>query len=86
MARLSNNRQNRSAARVLLICPACGQENSVRADTLRTMPSYACGGDGCSYDFDLAGTRRGASEGLAEAMRRFHAAVDALRGEGPDSA
>jgi len=82
MEQLSKNGQNRSAARILLICPLCGQQNSVRAETLRTMPAYACGGDGCSYDFDLAGTRRGANEGFAEAMRRFHAAVDALRGEG----
>ena len=82
MEQPSEKRQIRAAARILLICPVCGQENSERAETLRAWASYACRGDGCTYDFDLAGTQRGNSPGFAEAMRRFHAAVDVLRGEG----
>ena len=71
-----------SAARILLICPECGQENSEYIQALRGMASYSCRGDGCDYDFDLAGAHRDIGQSFAEAFRRFYAAFYPLRGQG----
>lgn len=75
-------RQTRFAARILLICPECGQENSEFADKLRGMKTYCCAGDGCDYSFDLSGARRDVGKGFAEACKRFYAAFYTLRGQG----
>ena len=75
-------RQIRSAARILLICPDCGQENSEFADKLRGMNSYACAADGCDYLFDLAVPRKDFGKGFAEACKRFYAAFYTMRGQG----
>jgi hypothetical protein len=75
-------RQIRSAARILLICPDCGHENSEFADTLRGSNSYSCRGDGCDYSFDLAGRPKKIGKGFAEACKRFYAAFYAMRGQG----
>jgi hypothetical protein len=74
-----NIRQIRSAARILLICPNCGQENSEFADKLRGMNSYACAGDGCDYRFDIAGSRQGLGKGFVETCKRFYATVHTMR-------
>jgi hypothetical protein len=74
-----NIRQIQSAARILLICPECGQENSEYADKLRTVATYFCGGDGCDYLFDLAPGRRGDfGKGFAKTCKRFYAAFHAM--------
>jgi transposase-like protein len=70
--------QIQSTARILLICPDCGQQNSEYADTLREKSSYYCSGDDCDYIFDLAGPRRSVKS-FAEACKRFYAAFYALR-------
>jgi hypothetical protein len=73
----------RSATRILLICPDCGQENSEFADTLRTTDSYSCRGDGCNYSFDLAAApHNDFGMGIAEACKRFYAAFYTMRGQG----
>lgn len=77
-----NFRQIQSAARIVLICPDCGHENSEFADVLRGTRFYACRGDGCCYSFDLADPRREIGRGFAEACRRFYAAFYAMRGHG----
>ena len=46
--------QIRSTARVVMICPDCGQENSEFAETLRGIRFYACAGEGCDYSFMLS--------------------------------
>ena len=73
-----NFRQMHAAARVLLICPDCGQESAEFADKLRTVSMFYCNGDDCDYIFDLAGPRRSV-RGFAEACKRFYAAFYALR-------
>ncbi len=74
-------RQIRTAARILLICPDCGQENSELADRLRAMGTFYCRGEGCDYIFDLApGRRTDFGKAFAEACRRFYAAFYAMRG------
>jgi len=78
----SDIRQIQSTARILLICPDCGQENSEYADTLRGTSTYYCGGDSCDYIFDLAGPRRSV-KGFAEACKRFYAAFYAMRPGAP---
>jgi len=80
MADAPDIRQVRSAARILLICPECGQEHAEFADALRAVDSYACRGDGCDFSFDLAGPRDG--KGFVEACKRFYAAFHMLRGLG----
>jgi hypothetical protein len=75
-------RQVESAARILLICPNCGHENSELADALRSTRIYYCNGDDCDYIFDLAGPRRDVGKGFAEACRKFYAAFYAIRGQG----
>jgi transposase-like protein len=40
-------------ARVLLICPQCGQETSEYADKLRGQSHYHCPGADCDYRFVL---------------------------------
>jgi hypothetical protein len=82
MADGSDIRHIRSAARILLICPQCGQENAEFADTLRALDSYACAGDDCSFSFDLAGPRRGEGKGFIETCKKFYAAFYMLRGQG----
>jgi hypothetical protein len=72
-------RQIRAAARILLICPDCGQENSEFADTLRGISSYACHGDGCAYSFDLVGPRKDFGRGFTDACKRFYAAFYTMR-------
>ena len=75
-------RQIQSTARILLICPDCGEQNSEFADTLRGMSSYYCNGEGCDYIFDLAPGRRMVSgQGFVEACKRFYAAVATLGGQ-----
>jgi hypothetical protein len=74
--------QIQSTARIVMICPNCGQENSETAETLRGMRFYACSGDGCDYSFDLTGPGKGAGNALAEACKKFYAAFYAMRGQG----
>ncbi len=74
--------QIRAAARILLICPDCGEENSELADKLRTMRTFYCKGEGCDYIFDLApGRRTDFGKAFAEACKRFYAAFYSLRGQ-----
>ncbi len=74
--------QVQSTARILLICPDCGHENSEYVDRLRGTRSYACRGDGCYYSFNLSDPRRESGRGFAEACKRFYAAFYAMRGQG----
>jgi hypothetical protein len=74
--------QIRSTARIVMICPNCGYENSEFAETLRGMRFYACAGEGCDYSFDLAGPGKRAANSLAEACKKFYAAFYAMRGQG----
>jgi hypothetical protein len=75
--------QIRSSARIVMICPICGQENSEFAETLRGMRFYACSGEGCDYSFDLAGSgKRAVGSALTEACKKFYAAFYAMRGQG----
>jgi hypothetical protein len=74
--------QIQSAARIVMVCPSCGQENSESIEALRGMRFYACSGDGCDHSFDLAGPGKHAGNGLVEACRRFYAAFCATRGQG----
>jgi hypothetical protein len=71
-----------STARIVMICPNCGQENSEFAETLRGLRFYACSGEGCDYSFDLAGPGKRAANSLAEACKKFYAAFYAVRGQG----
>jgi len=41
-------------ARVVLVCPQCGQETPEYAEKLRGLSSYDCDADGCDYRFALA--------------------------------
>jgi hypothetical protein len=71
-----------AAARILLICPDCGHENSEFADTLRGMSMFYCSGEECDFIFDLAPARRvDFGKGFAEACRRFYAAFYAVGGQ-----
>lgn len=75
--------QVQATARILLICPDCGQENSEFADTLRGMSAYYCHGEGCDYMFNLApGQRTDVGKGFMDACKRFYAAFYAPRGQG----
>jgi len=72
-----------SAARILLICPDCGEENSEYADVLHGLGTYYCRGDTCDYIFDLdGGQRRDFGKSFVAACRRFYAAFYAMRGQG----
>jgi len=71
-----------SGARIVMICPNCGQENAETAEELRGMRFYACAGDGCDYTFDLASPCKRAASGFVEACKRFYAAFYAARGQG----
>jgi hypothetical protein len=85
MGETPNIRQIRSAARILLICPDCGHENSEFADTLRGIGTFYCDGEGCDYIFDLApGRPRDFGQGFSEACRRFYAALHAMRRSSTD--
>jgi len=74
--------QIRSTARIVMICPNCGQENSEFAETLRGLRFYACSGEGCDYSFDIAGPGKRAASSLTEACKKFYAAFYAMRGQG----
>ena len=74
--------QIKSTARIVMICPDCGQENSELAETLRGIRFYACAGEGCAYSFDLAGPGKRAAHSLAEVCKKFYAAFYAMRGQG----
>jgi hypothetical protein len=74
--------QIRSTARIVMICPDCGQENSEYAERLRGTRFYACAGEGCDYSFDLAGPGKRAANSLAEACKKFYAAFYAMRWQG----
>lgn len=74
-------RQVESTARILLICPDCGCENSESADTLRALSTYYCNGEDCDYIFDLApGRRSDFGKSFVDACKRFYAAFYAVRG------
>ncbi len=73
--------QIQPTARILLICPDCGHENSEYAETLHGKNAYYCNGDGCDYFFDLArGRRTDFGKSFVEACRRFYAAFYTARG------
>jgi hypothetical protein len=75
-------RQIQSTARIVLICPDCGHENSEFADTLRGMSTYYCNGEDCDYIFGLAPRRRmDVGQGFVDACKRFYAAVATLGGQ-----
>jgi hypothetical protein len=75
-------RQVQSTARILLICPDCGQENSEFAETLRGMGTFYCNGDDCEYIFNLApGRRTDFGKGFVDACKRFYAAFYTVRGQ-----
>jgi hypothetical protein len=75
-------RQVQSTARILLICPDCGHENSEFADALQGMGTFYCNGDDCDYIFDLApGRRTDLGKGFVEACKRFYAAFYTVRGQ-----
>jgi hypothetical protein len=68
-------------ARIMLICPDCGHENSEVADRLRNKSYFSCRGDGCDYRFDFTAARGDAGQGFAQLLRRFYAAFYPLGGE-----
>ena len=73
--------QIETATRIVLICPDCGHENSVFANTLRAANTYCCNAEDCDYIFEIA--RRGHddfSNGFVEACKRFYAAFYPMRG------
>lgn len=75
-------RQVQTTARILLICPECGQENSEFAEALRRMTTFYCTGEDCDYIFDLApGRRSDFGKGFVDACKRLYAAFYAVRGE-----
>lgn len=75
-------RQIQTTARILLICPECGQENSEFAEALRRMSTFYCAGEDCDYIFDLApGRRTDLGRGFIDACKRFYAAFYTVRGE-----
>ena len=77
-----NFREIHAAARILLICPDCGRENSELADKLRAMSMYYCDGDDCDYIFDLMPRRRmDFGKGFVDACKRFYAAFYTMRGQ-----
>jgi rubredoxin len=75
-------RQVQTTARILLICPECGQENSEFAEALRRISTFYCSGEDCDYIFDLApGRPSDVGRGFIDACRRFYAAFYTVRGE-----
>jgi hypothetical protein len=82
MGDIPDIRQIRAAARILLICPDCGQENSELADKLRAVSTFYCNGEGCDYIFDLApGRRTDFGKAFADTCKRLYAAFYAGRGQ-----
>lgn len=76
----SGIRQIQTPARIVLICPDCGHENSELADVLRSVGTYYCRGEACDYLFDLMPSRAGdLGRNLIEAVKRFYAAFYAVR-------
>jgi transposase-like protein len=74
--------RTQAPARILLICPDCGHENSEVADRLRGKSDFSCRGDGCDYSFDFTAARRDAGKGFTQLLRRFYAAFYPLGGRG----
>lgn len=73
-------RQVQTSARILLICPECGQENSESADTLRRTSTFYCAGEDCDYIFDLMpGRRADFGKTFVDACKRFYAAFYTVR-------
>ncbi|MFZ3358109.1 MAG: hypothetical protein WCA56_20580 [Xanthobacteraceae bacterium] len=73
--------QVQSTARIVLVCPDCGQENSEFAEALRGLTAYYCNGEDCDYIFDLVPARRDDfGGGFIEACKRFYTAFYPLRG------
>ena len=71
-----------AAARIVLICPDCGHENSEFAGTLRGMHTFYCSGEDCAYIFDLAPDRStDFGTGFIEVCRRFYTAFYPVRGQ-----
>jgi hypothetical protein len=70
--------QIQSSARILLVCPDCGEKNPESADRLRGMRTYYCNGDDCDYIFDLA-PGRAVGRGFVDACKKFYAAMYAVR-------
>lgn len=69
-----------SRARILLICPDCGHENTELADVLRSgTGTYYCRGDDCDYIFDLMPGRRDYGKSFIEACKRFYGVLHAPR-------
>jgi hypothetical protein len=63
-----------AGARIVLVCPHCGQEAQESAEKLRGNEIYHCRGDGCDYRFDLmVGARKDYLDSFAKACRRFYA-------------
>ncbi len=75
-------RQVQTSARILLICPECGQENSESADTLRRMSTFYCTGEDCDYIFDLVpGRCTDVGKTFVDACKRFYASFYTARGQ-----
>jgi len=75
-------RQVQSSARIVLICPDCGQENSESADALRAASTFSCHGEDCGYIFDLTpGRRTDFGRTFIDACKRFYAAFYAESGQ-----
>lgn len=76
----ANIRQIRAAARILLICPACGHENAEYAQTLQGRGTFYCVGDDCDYIFDLVpGRQQDFAKTFADLCRKFYAAAYSAR-------
>ena len=72
MADSRDIRQAHAAARILLIGPECGHENTEYAQMLQGKSTFYCTGDGCDYIFELdpnRGTR------FAELCRHLYATL-----------
>lgn len=72
--------QIETAARIVLICPDCGQENAVFASALRATTTYCCNAEDCDYIFEIGRRHDDFSGGFVEACKRFYAAFYPLRG------
>jgi transposase-like protein len=82
MSNIPDILRTQAPARILLICPDCGHENSEVADRLRGKSDFSCRGDGCDYSFDFTAARRDAGKGFTQLLRRFYAAFYPLGGQG----
>jgi hypothetical protein len=73
--------QVRSSARILLVCPDCGHENTEFAERLQAAGMFYCTGEGCDYIFALDGGRGRTFSGFMDAVKSFYAAFYAMRGQ-----